>query len=306
MENSNILDTAPCTFETSSTSENQEDKLKVKRSIHLPDEIWLKIMNYLKTTDIFGSFALVDRHFNQLTLDISVIKYLQVKNIGANPLKCYNVLKVLSRCEKLIEFSIEDTHCDEYQFKSCIIKAMESSENLKSLKILQNHAINYGTGSANKSEAVIEAVNLKFLECLEKSKDRLENLEFKEVSLTAQVSDVICKMKNLKRLSIKNSGIFEEELIENLANSENRLEAIELQQPFLYQDQENKAKVEKALKALFYQKQNTLKSIYVKHLDCIPILAGNYFPKLEKIHLYSFQAKVKFETKHFEQFLTQT
>ena len=43
MENSNILDTAPCTFETSSSSENQEDKLKVKRSIHLPDEIWLKI-----------------------------------------------------------------------------------------------------------------------------------------------------------------------------------------------------------------------------------------------------------------------
>ena len=93
MENSNILDTAPCTFETSSTSENQEDKLKVKRSIHLPDEIWLKIMNYLKTTDIFGSFALVDRHFNQLTLDIN---YLQVKNIEGNPSRHYDVLKVLS------------------------------------------------------------------------------------------------------------------------------------------------------------------------------------------------------------------
>ena len=127
MENSNILDTAPCTFETFSTSENQEDKLKVKRSIHLPDEIWLKIMNYLKTTDIFGSFALVDKHFNQLTLDIN---YLQVKNIEGNPSKHYDVLKVLSRCEKLIQFSIEDRNCDEYQFKSCIIKALESSQNL--------------------------------------------------------------------------------------------------------------------------------------------------------------------------------
>ena len=38
-------------------------------------------------------------------------------------------------------------------------------------------------------------------------------------------------MKNLKRLSIKNNGRFEKEFIENLANSENQLEAIELQQP---------------------------------------------------------------------------
>ena len=113
---------APSTFEKSSTSDNQKSGLRVKRSIHLPNEIWLKIMNYLKTTDIFGSFALVDKHFNQLTL---AINYLQVKNIEGNPSKHYDVLKVLSRCEKLIEFSIEDRNCDEYQFKSCIIKAME-------------------------------------------------------------------------------------------------------------------------------------------------------------------------------------
>ena len=31
-----------------------------------------------------------------------------------------------------------------------------------------------------------------------------------------------------------------------------------------------------------------------------------YFPKLKKIYLYDFQAKVKFETQHFEQFLAQT
>ena len=71
------------------------------------------------------------------------------------------------------------------------------------------------------------AANLKFTECLKNSKDKLENLEFKEVSLTAEVLYIICKMKNLKRLSIKNNGRFEKEFIENLANSENRLQAIE-------------------------------------------------------------------------------
>ena len=149
-------------------------------------------MNYLKTTDIFGSFALVDRHFNQLTLDISVIKYLQVKNIGANPLKYYNVLKVLSRCEKLIEFSIEDTNYDQYQFKSCIIKAMESSENLKSLKILTSDFIYLGRRFKHAiGSKAIEAANLKFIECLKNSKDKLENLEFKEVSLTAEVGNYL-------------------------------------------------------------------------------------------------------------------
>ena len=57
---------------------------------------------------------------------------------------------------------------------------------------------------------------------------------------------------------------------------------------------------------MFHQKQDRLKCIYLKNLDCSSILAGKYFPKLEKIYLYSFQAKVKFETKHFEQFLAQT
>ena len=148
-------------------------------------------MNYLKTTDIFGSFALVDKHFNQLTLDIN---YLQVKNIEGNPSRHYDVLKVLSRCEKLIEVSIEDRNCDEYQFKSCIIKALESSQNLQSLKIATSDFIYLGRGRgfnhATRSKA-IEAANLKFTECLKNSKDKLENLEFKEVSLTAEVGNYL-------------------------------------------------------------------------------------------------------------------
>ena len=133
METSTNLEMATGTFKKSSTSDNQETELKVRRSVHLPNEIWLKIMNYLKTKDIFERFALVNKHFYQLTLDTGSIKYLQVKNIGGNLSKYYNVLKVLSRCKTLIEFSIEDIFCDEYQFMSCIIKALESSQKLKSL-----------------------------------------------------------------------------------------------------------------------------------------------------------------------------
>ena len=48
----------------------------------------------------------------------------------------------------------------------------------------------------------------KFLNFLEKSKDKLENIEFEEVRFTHEVLDIICKMKNLKRLAIKRNLIF--------------------------------------------------------------------------------------------------
>ena len=269
MDNSHYLEMAPFTFEKSSTSENQKSGLRVKRSIHLPNEIWLKIMNYLKTKDIFERFALVNKLFNQLTLDTGSIKYLQVKNIGGNLSKHENMMKVLSRCKTLIEFSIEDRFCDEYQFMSCIIKALESSQKLKSLKILTKCYVTLGT------RFHFGGLNSKFLNFLEKSKDKLENIEFEEVRFTHEVLDIICKMKNLKRLAIKRNLIFSN-FIENLANSENQLEAIELHQKFSYPHQEE----DKALNKLLSKKQDTLKSIILTNLGCCPILTKSYFPKL--------------------------
>ena len=63
---------------------------------------------------------------------------------------------------------------------------------------------------------------------------------------------------------------------------------------------------EKALTELFSKKQESLKSIILKNLCCSPILAVGYFPKLEKIYMYSSQALTNFETKNFEQFVAQS
>ena len=46
----------------------------------LPNEMWMKIMSYLKNKDIFGSFALVNKHFNVLTLDPCAVKYLNLED----------------------------------------------------------------------------------------------------------------------------------------------------------------------------------------------------------------------------------
>ena len=40
MENSNNLEMTQNAFEKSSTSHNQETELRVKRSVHVPNEIW--------------------------------------------------------------------------------------------------------------------------------------------------------------------------------------------------------------------------------------------------------------------------
>ena len=256
MENPNNFELSQIIFEKYSTVENQENRLKARRSIYLPNEIWLKIINYMKTKDIFGSFALVNKHFNFLTPEISAIKYLQIKNIAESISKYESIMKLLSGCKNMVEFSIEEKLCDKYQFMSCIIKALESSEKLKSLKISTKHNINpelrYGFGHK------IEAISSKFLEHLEKMKDKLEHLEFEKI-IIRNLHGLICKMKNLKSLSIKNRDQFDDQFIENLGNSENQLEKIEWNQILL----DSKGKVEKAFNNLLFHKQDTLKSIKI-------------------------------------------
>ena len=298
MENSKNLAMAPSISEKS-TIKNQESELTLRRSFHLPNELWLKIINYMKTKDIFGSFALVNKHFNSLTLDTSAIKYLQVKNIRGDPSKHENVMKVLSRCKSMIEFSIEDRRCDEYQFKSCINKALESSQKLKSLKIL-TRSLNLGIDEIyTPKSGALDAADRMFVECLEKLKDKLENIEFENGNLLYTVLDAICITKNLKRLAIK-KGLFRAKyFIYNLANSENQLEEIELHYPLEEGEEE-------ALIELFLKKQEKLKSVILKSHDCFPIFVRCHFPKLEKIYMYSSQATTKLETKHLEQFLAQS
>ena len=62
---------------------------------------------------------------------------------------------------------------------------------------------------------------------------------------------------------------------------------------------------EKALTELFSKKQESLKSVILKNVYCSPILAVGYFPKLEKIYMYSSKALTNFETKNFEQLVAQ-
>ena len=69
-----------------------EEKIKVDfERVELPNEIWIKIMNYLPTNDILNNFGHVCRRFQGLIGDI---KYLQAKIIDLNMIYNTSSLKL--------------------------------------------------------------------------------------------------------------------------------------------------------------------------------------------------------------------
>ena len=61
-------------------------KLDLEQKVTLPDEVWLKIMSYIKTKDLFQNVALVCKHFHNLTMDGDSVKFLEVTNISNDKL----------------------------------------------------------------------------------------------------------------------------------------------------------------------------------------------------------------------------
>ena len=71
-----------------------------------PDEIWLKIIGYMKTRDVFGSFALSCKHFNNLTKDLRAIKLKRIETWE----DFRKVLEVAKKLKNLFQFEIDEFH----------------------------------------------------------------------------------------------------------------------------------------------------------------------------------------------------
>ena len=132
----------------SKKSENETDdkdstqkrtKLKIERKSELPDEVWLKIMKYLKTKDLFSNFGLVSKHFNNLTKDPNILIYLKLKDFIAFKTEKHKneMIKFLNNAKKLTEIKIK---CyDDWKIMDSIIQIVLTKQNqLKSIKILSH------------------------------------------------------------------------------------------------------------------------------------------------------------------------
>ena len=85
-----------------------EKKAKIyqgRKAEILPDEIWLKIMYFMKSKDILANFGRTCKRFRCLSLDSEVIKYLDLININ-DKVKYDGSVKVIKRSKNLQRISI--------------------------------------------------------------------------------------------------------------------------------------------------------------------------------------------------------
>jgi len=76
------------------------------KNIALPNELWFKIMNYLPTKDLFGTFALVNKKFYTLSLDPNAVKYLQLDDIVHHYDFEDHIKGIVRRYKHIVELSI--------------------------------------------------------------------------------------------------------------------------------------------------------------------------------------------------------
>ena len=109
---------------------SKKRKPKPMELFDVPNEIWLKIMSYLKFSDVLKNFNLVCKHFNHLSLDSSAIKYIQLK--GIKDRKLYNQsVTVLKRCKTIREINVYNCH----YLRDLSSHIFKSSAGLRKLKM---------------------------------------------------------------------------------------------------------------------------------------------------------------------------
>ena len=181
----------------------------------VPNEIWMKIMSYLKNKDIFGNFALVNKHFHGLTMDPCAVKYLHLEDLNnkAKSKVLYGKwMKVIKRSKGLLELKISDQN-KVLDWNKLIMTALNTNRGLRSFD--SNYAI-----------------------------------------LSQDFINEICKLKTLKSIHVGFSGgSVTPEFVKKLAFSQNPIES------FTPRMQGDRMSISNAIKILYMEKKNTIKTL---------------------------------------------
>ena len=221
----------------------------------VPNEIWMKIMSYLKTRDMFGKFALVNKHFHGLTLDPSAVKYLhiaEVRNKTRSKVLFKNWMKIVKRSRTLKELKIK-AHFTYLDWNGLIEETLKSNPCLKSLNI--NYlATSEKMPSLTLSPGVFEALKLaKGLQCYQSL----------NVNVTHEFYIEICKLKLLKKFVVFNSEIkISAALVKRLALSENPIEDFKVSKILAL----SKEEVSNVIDILYEEKKGTIKTVDISEL----------------------------------------
>ena len=249
-----------------STELEQNPEVNASRKVELPDEIWLKIIQYLSTKDLFANFALSCKKFHNLSLDKSAVKYLQVENIN-NWSRFENVNKVIIKSKAVIKLRI--MQCGDFG-NALICKVFEFNPRLKNLEIK------------------IKKLTAETVNTIARSKLEKLDLEFekvKEVGLDPDELTVLCSIKTLKSLRMHPHN----QIISTLAKNSAPIEAIDflgITGHYLHNHV--------ALNEFFNSKKDTLKtmSLALDRYDAnVPLKNLNLCQNLEKVVMMNWHSK---------------
>ena len=258
-------------------------------NVTLPNELWMKIMTYLKTEDMFGSVALVSKHFNCFTHDSSLIKYLHVRNIrlteldyhayfvkdldpnkmkAAENTKYSKVKRVILQAKQLTELSID--FCDDIIMDMFVVQALHLNQNLKSLKINTEQKSTFCNDKFIPRRTIGSFYTSFYKEILTKSNIKLEMLEFYETDIEPKVMVELCKIKTLTSIKVYSQKFmsFTPEVLHTLATADNKLQTLVIDDKNICDQQMNETKT--ALNHLLDEKKATLKCLKISgfHWKC--------------------------------------
>ena len=228
----------------------------------LPNAIWIEILHCLKTIDVFGSFALVCKHFHNLTLDSKTVKILSLNRIKTRK-KYLKVLNVLNRSKNLYEFKIENS---SLFYDKLIVYALKSNPKLKSLKILSQ---NHNQKNSTLSEEVIQAIgeDLEHLELV--GIDHPNDELMKKISILENLKSLKMDIPNLGMKNLIDIGI-------NCSKLEKvHFNWIKLETSYNLENPELNVHTNDIIDAygkFFYERKATLKTIFMGRIDGSRIL----------------------------------
>ena len=191
--------------------ESNTKKMKLEPAVTLPNELWMKILNYMKTKDVFSNLTLVNKHFNHIVRDPSTLKYLHLKDI--NDMDSFkSISKVIKRSKNLLEVKImyseiEDRYSIDTLDRDFKLKWKMERDNKRFFKSLMQLALKIPKLTSLKMETVGKDAKTLMSEICGKylidHGQNLEHLEIKNVYFENIDKKQLSKFTKLKSLLMR-------------------------------------------------------------------------------------------------------
>ena len=248
-------------------------------TFELPNEIWLKILKYLDTKDVFQSFALVCKNFNQLTKTPTALNYLQIEKNIYESKHYHQLIKVVKRSKNLTCIKIEGDYSN--YIKHIVNNGFKFCPRLKSLLI-----------HTSKPHYNSLSLTPKCVEILVENSHKLENLELKRVEFkTNEDFAKLSELTNLKSLLVSKAfHNWNKRKVEPIAKNCSKLEKVR----FDYVDARND---KSDLHGFFSNIKNSLKSLTIDKVAGYGISKKDTF--LKNVALCKKLEEIKFPDARF-------